>query len=166
MELDFSGLDKLVYKGFDTEEERETRDRLLDQGFTFSQEKTPFEESGEVSNGAETASNTPPALHSINVPVKAQNAPQGKIRPLQSISGENYRAMYRAACNFHEKYNPATWAADLRNEDAASEYWLQAAEELGAVGGSCGGHPFLTALLTAVYLEMEDEYNQIKTGSL
>ena len=42
-ELDFSALNKIAYRGFETEEEREAKDALTAQGFTIlPDEITPF----------------------------------------------------------------------------------------------------------------------------
>ena len=78
-------------------------------------------------------------------------------RRLPPFTGQDpardYRAMYRAACEYHERNNPP------RLGDA---YWSSAFEDMMATAARFDNDPFLAGLLLAVYEELEREYKQIR----
>lgn len=85
----------------------------------------------------------------VNCTPKNKNGSQGQIKPFRAVSPErNYRAMYRAACNFHERNNPP------ENTDA---YWAKAAADMAAVNSEFQGDVFLRGLLLAIWDELGRE---------
>lgn len=140
MELDFSKLDKLPYRGFETAEAREAKDALIEQGFTVVEEPSPF--------------NTPKEAAPPKAVSSAGAAPKKPLRPLTGIDPRrNYRAMYRAACDFHERHNPPTVSPD---------YWSEASEDMTETAGRFDNDPFLTGLLIAIFEELEREYQLLQ----
>jgi hypothetical protein len=69
--------------------------------------------------------------------------------------GRDYRAIYRAIYAYHEQYNPPR---------LTDEYWQSAVEGVKTVAVTFDNDPFITALLMAVYGEMEREYNRLKAA--
>ena len=102
MELDFSKLENISYRGFDGAKARAEKDALIEQGFT-------------VIEGATTPFDAPPAQEAYTPTPPPEKARKGQLRPFTGIDkSRNYRAMYRAACDFHERHNPPT---------VDGEYW-------------------------------------------
>ena len=68
-ELDFTALNKLAYRGFETVEEQEQKDALIEQGFTIAEDKdNPF------LKDAPTASQTalePPQASALSISTSA-----------------------------------------------------------------------------------------------
>lgn len=88
----------------------------------------------------------------VNCTHENKNGSQGQIKPFSAVSPErNYRAMYRAACNFHERNNPP------ENTDA---YWAKAAADMAAVSSEFQGDAFLRGLLLAIWDELGREAGQ------
>ena len=88
----------------------------------------------------------------VNCTHKNKNGSQGQLKPFHAVSPErNYRAMYRAACNFHERNNPP------ENTDA---YWAKAAADMAAVSSEFQGDAFLRGLLLAIWDELGREAGQ------
>lgn len=90
-------------------------------------------------------------------------------KPLAPFTGmdssRNYRAMYRAACNFHEKHNPTQWnglvfGATPENEPDCS-YWGAVVDEMQQIATQFDNDPFITAMLLAIFDELEREYHLI-----
>ena len=84
-----------------------------------------------------------------------------------AYSARNYKPLYRAAHDFHERHNPPTvdreyWRTHTAGEDEAPQveldYWVSTAADMGAIAGAFDNDPFLTGLLAQVYLELEREY--------
>lgn len=155
MELDFSKLDSLSYRGFDGEEAREKKDNLIDRGYAFVEAaQMPFDE--------------PPAQEADASPAPAISPSERKKKPFTGMDeGRNYRALYRAACDFHEAHNPPFvdreyWKAHTPGEDETPEaeiaYWTEAARDLRETGQRFNNDPFLIGLLVAVYNELGREY--------
>ena len=85
----------------------------------------------------------------VNCAPESKNGSQGQLKPFHAVSPErNYRAMYRAACNFHERNNPP------ENTDA---YWANAAADMAAVSSEFQGDAFLRGLLLAIWDELGRE---------
>lgn len=53
-ELDFTALNKLAYRGFETVEEQEQKDKLIDQGFSFieADRDNPFLQASSMASQA------------------------------------------------------------------------------------------------------------------
>lgn len=155
MELDFSKLEQLAYRGFDGAEARAQKDALIEQGFTILEdEETPFESTkGQEAN----TSATPPIRPS-----------KRKLEPLTGMdASRDYRAMYRAACNYHERHNPPKvdseyWKSHTPGEDetpqAELDYWEEAAYSVSEAASAFQRDPFIIGLLAVVYDELEREY--------
>lgn len=166
-ELDFTGLKNIAYKGFETEERRERRDSLLQAGYTIvNGEKTPFTASPPLS--PEETSGTP---------LKPPKRPsEGKTEAFTDHTGtRNYNAAYRAAHDYHRRHSPPTvnreyWRSHTVGVDDVppeeERYWMEAAEDIGATASAGNNDPLLTGLLSAVYEELEREYNAIRGGNL
>lgn len=140
MDLDFSRLDSLAYRCFPTEEARDT---LIEQGFMVIEgEKSPFD-------GLE-------APGSSNSHPEPTQAVKREIEPSTGIStGRNYPAMYEEARAYHERHNPP---------QLTPEYWEEAMKDLLMTARQYGNDPFMTALLSAVYGEMERAYKETAGG--
>ena len=136
MALDFTKLDGLAYRDFETPEAQWAKDELIEAGFTVVEdEDNPF-------TSVEAAQEPPQ-------PVEATQPAKRARKALQSRTGADYRAFYRLACNFHEKYNPP------RADDA---YWSAVADEMNAIAVQHDNNPFLIDMLIAVFSELEREY--------
>ena len=91
---------------------------------------------------------------------EAEKPAKRQFSPLQSIDGSrNYRAMYREACNFHERHNPPRL-----DDDGGAAYWMETAEDMGLTASSFGSDPFIVGLLSVIYEELEREYKAITTN--
>lgn len=141
-ELDFSRFDNLGYQGLETAEQKAEHDALIERGFTVTSEKTPFEEAVPKQQPRQQVRAAPVAVA------------QKKTRPpLLSADGRrDYRAMYRAACEFHERH--ATPPAIGKSE----AYWESAVEDMRTVALAFNNDPFLVGMLGVVYTEMENQW--------
>lgn len=148
-ELDFTGLNKIAYKGFETEE---ARDSLLQAGYTIV--------------------NSPENPFTASAPTES-SAPQERKREafMDHTGGRDYKRLYRAAHDFHQRHNPPTvvrdyWKDHRPGEDdipeAEAQYWTRAAQDIAETSAAGNNDPFLMALLSAVYEELEREYNALR----
>lgn len=162
MELDFSKLENISYRGFDGAKARAEKDALIEQGFTVIEgATTPFD--APTAQGAYTPTLPPKS------PLKRQ------LRPFTGIDkSRNYRAMYRAACDFHERHNPPTvdgeyWRTHKPGEDEAPQaeldYWEAVCDDMTATANSLQQDPFLIGLLIAIFEELEREYKALREGA-
>lgn len=162
MELDFSKLENIAYRGFEGAEARAEKDALIEQGFT-------------VIEGATTPFDAPPAQEPYS-PIPPPKSPlKRQLKPFTGMDkNRNYRAMYRAACDFHEAHNPPTvdreyWRTHTPGEDetpqAELDYWEKAATDIAATANSFSNDPFLTGLLVAVFDELDREYRALREGA-
>jgi hypothetical protein len=160
VELDFSKLENIAYRGFEGEKARAEKDKLIEQGFT-------------VIEGATTPFDAPPAQEAT--PTTSPKSPvQRQLEPFTGMDkSRNYRAMYRAACNFHERHNPPTvdkeyWKSHIPGKDETPEaelqYWEKAVEDIGVTAGGFNNDPFLIGLLIAIFEELEREYKAMKAA--
>lgn len=161
--IDFSMIDKIAYQNFDTAEQREERDSLLQAGYTFvDSPENPF-----------TAPQTSaPAEPQPEPPQPQRAAPERKKeRFFDHSGGRDYNKLYRAAHDFHKAHTPPVvdkeyWRTHTPGEDdipeAEAQYWIKAAAELGEAFESGGNDPFLMDLLSALYAEIEREYKAIR----
>ena len=164
-ELDFSALNKLAYRGFETAEEQEQKDVMTAQGFTLvEEEENPFlQASGTASE--------PPQASAQTKPTTPRKAAQGRAETFMSASGtRNYKALYRAAHDYHIQHAPpvvdrAYWETHTAGKDeppqAELDYWAEAAADVSATARAFGNDPFLIGLLVAVYEELEREYQDL-----
>lgn len=170
-ELDFTALNKLAYRGFETAEEQEQKDALIGQGFTIAEDKdNPF------LKDAPTASQTalePPQASALSICTSTpQNASQGKLEAFTNASGtRNYKTLYRAAHDYHKRHNPPTvdreyWRTHIAGEDMPPQveldYWEEAATDISATANAYNNDPFLTGLLVAIYEELGREYDALR----
>ena len=170
-ELDFTALNKLAYKGFETAEEQGEKDALIEQGFTIAEdEDNPF------LKAAPTAPQTalePPQASALTKPSSTPgSASQGKKEAFMSASGtRDYKTLYRAAHDFHKRHNPPVvereyWETHIAGEDeppqAEVDYWTEAATDVSTTAKAYNNDPFLTGLLMAIYEELEREYQTLR----
>ena len=99
--------------------------------------ETPFTAQG-VKQGGESSAQPVPAL-------------KRPLKPFTALdSSRNYRALYRAACDFHERHNPPTLdSLDLYRADVEADAARPAAQ--------FGGDPFLVSMLHAIKAELNRE---------
>lgn len=168
-ELDFTALNKLAYRGFETAEAQEQRDALIDQGFTILQgEPTPF----DAPQAAQEAATAPPAVETDKTSSAPLEASEGKKTAFTDASGRRgYNALYRAAHDYHAQHNPPTvdrayWQTHIAGEDdppqAELDYWTKAAKDMAEVLEAYSRDPLLSGLLGAIYEELEREYKAIR----
>lgn len=92
---------------------------------------------------------------------------KGQIRPFTGIDEKrNYRAMYRAAFEYHERHNPPTvdreyWQTHTAGEDdipqAELDYWARAIDDLLDTGQAYNNR-FINSLLAVILDELDREY--------
>lgn len=92
-----------------------------------------------------------------------------EIRPFTGIDEKrDYRAMYRAAFEYHDRHNPPRidreyWQTHTPGIDDTPQleidYWEQAAQDIGEVSNRFGNDKFIIGLLCAIYDELGAEYN-------
>ncbi len=168
-QLDFTGLYKIAYKGFDTAAAREKRDALIAEGYAIVDDKgNPFL---QASGASGTPSEPPRSSGVLPPPPAPQKTTGGKSEPFTNASGtRNYKAIYRVAHDYHKRHNPPVvereyWRTHPPGAPAPSsevEYWNDSAEDIMNTAQANGNDAFLMALLAAVYEELEREYNQTK----
>ena len=161
MALDFTALNKIAYRVFET---REQKDTLTEKGYSIIEgAENPFLQASEprASSGMTNASGVP------------KNAAERKTEAFMSASGRDYNAMYRAAHDFHKRHNPPTvdleyWSTHEAGIDdtpeAEADYWLRIAEDVTATA-QAWKDPFLTGLLLDVCDELEREYKRIRNDA-
>ena len=150
MGLDFSKLDKLAYRDFDTPEAQQTKDDLIEKGFTIVEDKAnPF-------TGPEAAQRPQAPTQGANPfsppPKNITRPSKGQTRPFKSVTGLDYRAFYGDLYRWHERYT-AQVLQDGEAWAAASEAWTQLAERYNAEAT-----PYVQQVLISVYEELEREY--------
>ena len=167
-ELDFTALNKIAYRGFETEEQRETKDALTAQGFTIlPDEITPF-------SAPESASSTPPAAGAVKPSSTPGAASDGLKKPFIDVSGKrNYKTLYRAAHDFHRRHHPPiidriqAGGAEITPEDDFSQaevgYWVEVCNDMTETMRAYNNDPFLKAMLEACYSELERQYAELKS---
>lgn len=134
MGLDFSGLRELAYRGCGNEQEREQRDRFVEQGYT------PVDASECPFNGRHEWDVGKPAL----APEKPST---GLVERLTGIDGKrDYNSIYCAVFDFHKRHNPP------KPEEA---YWAEVVDDMQTVTRRFNGDPFVQELLAAIYEELE-----------
>lgn len=98
----------------------------------------------------------------------AEPALKREIRPFTGIDEKrDYRAMYRAAFEYHDRHNPPRidreyWQTHTPGIDdtpqAELDYWDKAAQDICEVSNRFGNDKFIVDLLAAIYNELGREY--------
>lgn len=98
----------------------------------------------------------------------AEPALKREIRPFTGIDEKrDYRAMYRAAFEYHDRHNPTRidreyWQTHEPGVDdvpqAELDYWDKAAQDICEVSNRFGNDKFIVDLLAAIYDELGREY--------
>lgn len=98
----------------------------------------------------------------------AEPALKREIRPFTGIDAKrDYRAMYRAAFEYHDRHNPPQvireyWQQHKPGEadppQAELDYWAAAAQDACEVSNRFDNDKFVTGLLGAIYDELGREY--------
>lgn len=91
-----------------------------------------------------------------NIP-EAQNTLKRPLKPFTAIDGSNYRAAYRAVCEFHERNNPPRIDADDNNI-----YWVNVWADMEATADRYNHDPFVMGMLAAVFEELERQYKMME----
>ena len=145
MGLDFSKLDKLAYRDFDTPEAQQTKDDLIEKGFTIVEDKAnPF-------TGLEGAQRPPEPPQGASPP-RTTRPSKGAPRPFKSVTGLDYRAFYGDLYRWHERYT-AQVLQDADAWTAAADAWMQLADTYNAEA-----NPYVQQVLLSVYEELEREH--------
>ena len=156
MQLDFSKLENIAYRGFGELAVAE-KDALTDEGFIVIEgEKTPFE--------------TPPAREAET----STNPSISAVEPPERAYSRDYKSMYRAAWNLHERHNPPIvdieyWKSHSPGIDetpqAELDYWERAVEDIAVTAGGFSNDPFITGLLSSILEELERSYKELKDAA-
>lgn len=98
----------------------------------------------------------------------AEPALKREIRPFTGIDEKrDYRAMYRAAFEYHDRHNPPRIDREYWQTHAPGEadppqvdldYWDKAAQDICEVSNRFGNDKFMMDLLAAIYDELGREY--------
>lgn len=102
--------------------------------------------------GAETAQDAPEAQ---GVTIASEPAKKA-LQPFTAFDGSNYRAAYRAVCDFHERHNPPRL-----DDDGGETYWSETVDDMSAIAVQFNNDPFITGMLIAVYDELERQFNLV-----
>lgn len=165
MGLDFSKLDKLAYRGFETAEARAEKDALIEQGFTILAEPTPFD-TPVAPTAPPQAAQTDAGKTGSPSAGTAQTAPQGATERVRrsftapTDPARDYRAMYAALFRFHERHNPPTIG-----EDNGDGYWIATTDDMQATAKQFNDDPFMLNLLCTVFEELEREYKAMRNAA-
>ena len=99
----------------------------------------------------------------------AEPALKREIRPFTGVDEKrDYRAMYRAAFEYHDRHNPPRIDREYWQTHAPGEadppqvdldYWDKAAQDICEVSNRFGNDKFMMDLLAAIYDELGREYD-------
>lgn len=167
MALDFSALKRIAYKGFETVEEQERKDKLTEQGYTIVDGRdNPFLQASDAASEPLSASTM------VNTTGEQTQASARKKTPfLRASEGTDYNAMYRAAHEFHQRHNPPAvdrdyWRTHTVGEDDAPEleleYWRGVVADMQAAATAYSEDHFFVGLLISVFDELEREYKALR----
>lgn len=87
-ELDFTALSKLAYRGFETVEEQEKKDALIEQGFTIAEDDKDNPFLKDAPTASQTALEPPPASALTKPSTTPENASEGRIEAVMSALDE------------------------------------------------------------------------------
>lgn len=161
--IDFSGLDKIAYQDFDTEEKREERDSLLQAGYTFvDSSENPFT----------APPPSAPAEPQPEPPQPQRAAPERKREAFTDHSGgRDYNKLYRVAHEYHKRHYPPVveveyWRTHTPGIDDTPEtelrYWTETAEDAEKTSAAGENDPLLLSFIAAVIDELEREYKALR----
>lgn len=149
MGLDFSKLDRIAYRDFDTPEAQRSKDDLIEKGFTIVEDKAnPFigtEAAERPQDRPQGAEDTP----QIPQPPRPSKRPS---RRFESAAGLDYRAFYGDLYRWHERYT-ARVLQDSSAWDEAADTWTQLGAKYNAEA-----NPYVQQVLVSVYEEVEREW--------
>ena len=101
----------------------------------------------------------PGGAQAINNTPEAQNAQKRPLKPFTALDGSNYRAAYRAVCEFHERHNPPRL-----DDDGGENYWNTVTEDMGEIAERFNQDPFIIEMLIAVFGELERQFKLLRDG--
>lgn len=101
----------------------------------------------------------PASAQAINNTPEAQNAQKRTLQPFTALDGSNYRAAYRAVCDFHERHNPPRL-----DDDGGAAYWENVCDDMSATAERYKQDPFVCDMLIAVFEELERQFKQLRDG--
>lgn len=116
----------------------------------------------DIRDKAKRAEGNPPAGEQLRMQPQSDQGDHaaaleagGRTLPpfMGTDSGRDYRAIYRAIFECHERNNPPR---------LTREYWEKAADDINATASRFHNDPFVFALLVAVYDELEREYRKLE----
>ena len=102
---------------------------------------------------AQESPQQPTAAPGGNTTPEAQNAQKRPLKPFTALDGSNYRAAYRAVCEFHERHNPPRL-----DDDGGESYWNTVTEDMGEIAERFNQDPFIIEMLIAVFGELERQF--------
>lgn len=138
-QLDFTGLNKIAYKGF--EEQPEERDSLLEAGYTFVDTPTPFEAKPSA-------------------PPPTPSAPERDYKRLYRIAYD-FQQRHNPPTVDREYWKGKTPGID---DTPAEElkYWEDVAEDAGRAAAAGDSDPFLIDLIVAIIEDFDREYKRLR----
>ena len=139
MKIDLTGLNRLAYRGFETEEEQASKDELIAKGCTLVED-------------AENPFSPPPAPEATNGKPVDTSALQRLVEPPRADDSKRYKEVFRDAFNFLSKYSPPT---------LSPTYWDEAATTFAELGEKYGDDKLAASILVAVYEELERSYQKL-----
>jgi len=137
-QLDFSGLNKIAYKGF--EDQPEERDSLLEAGYTIVDTPTPFEAKQETS------------------------APPPRDYKRLYRTAFDFQQRHNPPTVNREYWKGKTPGIDDTPAEELS-YWEQVAQDAGKTSASADNDPFLMDLITAIIEELDREYKRLRESA-
>lgn len=160
--IDFSMIDRISAKDTAVAEEQE---RMSPEQ---AEEQASFLQAGSLALVPPLPS--PPEIEEKTP--QPEGASQEKRGAFTDHTGSrDYNRMYRIAHEYHRKHSPPVvdkeyWRTHTPGMDdtpaAEAQYWIRAAEDIGAASESGLNDALLMALLTAAYDELEREYKAIR----
>lgn len=132
----------------------------------------------QLTNGERPTEGAQKAAEGLDAQAMGLHAPSAEpalkreIRPFTGIDEKrDYRAMYRAAFEYHDRHRPAQidgeyWRTHTPGIDdmpqVEADYWAQAALDISEVSNSFNNDSFIMALLAAIYTELGREYTEAR----
>lgn len=109
-----------------------------------------------VPDMASEAPQTASEKQGVVVPIRADTPVKKAHKPMESIDGRDYRKMYRAICDFHERHR----LTRLPLEGYAA-YWAKVDDDITCAFQQFESDPFIVAMIVAVTEELEREYKTL-----
>ena len=79
------------------------------------------------------------------------------LQPFTALDGSNYRAAYRAVCDFHERHNPPRL-----DGDGGAAYWETVCNDMSATAEQYKHDPFVSGMIITVYEELERQFKLLQ----